>query len=66
MEKGTKQLSPKTAHTLKTHDENIISLHSTVTAAGELPLFLPLLYDGESESTENLPVETLQLILCET
>jgi len=60
MGKGAKQLSSKTAHTLKTHKENIIfPPFLSESMQGNFTLFLPLFYDGESKSTENLHVEAL-------
>jgi len=60
MEKGTKQISSRTAHMLKTHEENIIFPPFLCNSMqGNFTLFLPLFYDGESKSTENLPVEAL-------
>jgi len=67
MENGTKQLSSKTAHMLKTQEKNIIfPPFPCDNMQGTFTFFLPLLYYGESKSTENLPVDALQLILCET
>jgi len=67
MEKGPKQLSSNTVHMLKTHEENIIFPPFRCNSMqGNFTLFLPPFYNGESKSTENLPVEALQLILCET
>jgi len=52
---------------LKTHEENtIFPPFLCDSMQGNFTLFLPLFYDGESKSTENLAVEALQLILCET